>query len=487
MRIAKDVRREFCIQSSILNAELILFIRTRIRLPALEKRDREKESSTVGRESSLQTNRGLHTPTRDNAYHIKAMGKGRAPSLFSFDAFAKTLDDRKIKTSTGGIITILCVITTFILLYNEYEDYNRIVLRPELVVDRDRDQKLDINLDISFPAMPCDLLSLDIMDLTGDVQFDLLKSGFTKIRLDSNGGEIEELKLDANENIDDSQDNLGATADGYCGPCYGSLNQNDNDNKPANEKVCCNTCNAVRVAYSKAGWKFYDGKDIEQCEREGFVTRINDRLNEGCRVKGTAQLNRIGGNIHFAPGASLSVGGRHVHDMSLFDKYQDKFSFKHVINHFSFGEDSHELENIFENDKHDHRTSHPLDNIVADVGNKYEMFTYYLKVVNTRFEYINGVKVDTNEFSATQHHRPLQGGRDEHNPNTLHARGGIPGLFFYFDISPLKILNKEHYNKSLSAFILSLCSAVAGILTVGALLDRTIWSTHRYIKDKKSL
>lgn len=410
------------------------------------------------------------------------MGKG--PTLFNFDAFARTIDERKIKTSTGGIITIICAITTFILLFNEYQDYNRIVLRPELVVDRDRNKHLDINLDITFPEMPCDLVSLDVMDGTGDIEFDLLKNGFTKIRLDETGNEIEVLQFYANENIEDTH--IGANEDGYCGPCYGSLNQNDNENRPDHEKVCCNSCNSVRDAYARAGWKFYDGKDIRQCEQEGYVERVNSRLNEGCRIKGSAEINRIGGNIHFAPGASLTIGGRHIHDMSLFDRHPDKFSFKHRINHFSFGEDIHELENIFKNDKHDHRTSHPLDGNSVSANNKYELYTYYLKVVNTRFEYLNGLKIDTNEFSATQHHRPAQGGRDEVNPNTVHARGGIPGLFFYFDISPLKIINREDYNKSFSAFILSLCSAIAGILTVGSILDKTIWSARSFIKEKKS-
>lgn len=410
------------------------------------------------------------------------MDKG--PSLFSLDAFAKTLDDRKIKTSTGGIITIICCITTFILLNNEYQDYNRVVLRPELVVDRDRNSHLDINLDISFPKLPCDLISLDVMDLTGEVEFDLLKNGFTKTRLDTSGREIEETAFDANKQ--DKEDNTIGASNGYCGPCYGAVNQNDNEGRPDAEKVCCNTCDSVRSAYAKVGWKFYDGKDVEQCEREGYVNRINARLDEGCRIRGTAEINRIGGNLHFAPGASISAGGRHVHDMSLFDKHQDKFSFAHTINHFSFGEDSHELSEIFDSDSHNHRTTHPLDSTSVDAKNKYEMYTYFLKVVNTRFEYIDGRTIETNEFSATQHNRPLKGGRDDDHPNTIHARGGIPGLFFYFDISPLKIINREEYNKSFSAFLLSLCSAIAGILTVGAILDRTIWSARRFIKDKKS-
>lgn len=410
------------------------------------------------------------------------MSKG--PSLFSLDAFSKTLDDRKIKTSTGGIITIICCITTFILLFNEYQDYNKIVIRPELVVDRDRNNDLEINLDVTFPKLPCDMLNLDITDLTGDVEFDLLKNGFTKIRLDPNGKQLEEIPFE--ESLEESgRENLGAV-NGYCGPCYGARNQNGNDKKPDNEKVCCNTCEDVRMAYASVGWKFYDGKDIEQCEREGYVRQINERLDEGCRVRGSAKLNRIGGYLHFAPGNSVSLGGKHVHDMSLYDKHKDKFSLAHTINHFSFGNDVRDLEPVFENDSHDHKKSTPLDGVSTDAGSKYHIYGYFLKVVSTRFEYLDGKKIETNEFSVTQHSRPLRGGRDEDHPNTLHARGGVPGVFFYFDISPLKIINREEYNKSFSAFLLSLCSAIAGILTVGAILDRTIWSARKMMKEKKS-
>lgn len=413
------------------------------------------------------------------------MGKGS--KLFNFDVFSKTLDERKIKTSTGGLITIGCLITTLILLYNEYVQYNTIILRPELVINRDIKDNLKINLDISFPEMPCDLISLDVLDLTGNIEIDLLKNGFTKTRINSQTGEeIEESKFDANQDMDFDKDHTGAN-NGYCGSCYGSIDQNGNESKEDSLKICCNSCESVKSAYAKAGWKFYDGKDIEQCEKEGYVDRVNARLNEGCRIKGITEINRIGGNLHFAPGASITINGRHVHDMSLFDKHQDKFSFHHKINHFSFGDDSHDLQEIFENDSHNHLTTHPLDSLEVNANNKYQMYTYYLKIVGTRFEYLNGQIIETNEFSATEHNRPLRGGRDDDHPNTIHSRGGIPGLFFYFDISPMKIINREEYNKSLSAFILSLCSTIAGILTVGAILDKTIWSARRYIKDQKSV
>lgn len=410
------------------------------------------------------------------------MGKG--PSIFRFDAFAKTLDEAKVKTTSGGILTLICSFTIFILLINEYRDYRTLIMRPELVVDRDHDKTLGLNLDITFPNMPCDLLSMDIMDLTGDVQADILEGNFLRTRLDRDGKEIatdEPFKVNKE---DGAKSELSTEDSQYCGSCYGAIDQSGNEKESDPTKwVCCNSCEAVKLAYSKAAWKFYDGEGIEQCEKEGYVDRINKRLDEGCRVKGTAQLNRIGGNLHFAPGSSITMNDRHVHDLSLFDKHQDKFNFDHVINHFSFGPDDHHLN--LHSASHNYTTTHPLDGSEKAVGDKYRVYSYFLKVVNSRFEYLDGDVLETNEFSATEHDRPLKGGRDDDHPNTIHARGGLPGLYFYFDISPMKIINREANKKTWSAFCLSVCSAIAGVLTVFSLLDRTIWTAHRYLKEKK--
>lgn len=406
------------------------------------------------------------------------------PSLFRFDAFAKTLDDARVKTTSGGILTLICMVTIFILLVNEYRDYRTIITRPELVVDRDHDKKLGLNLDITFPHMPCDLLTLDLMDITGDVQADILEGTFVKTRLDQSGKEIagqENLAVNGNEQF--SKKSSGANADGYCGPCYGALDQSQNDK--SDTKVCCNSCADVKAAYASVAWKFYDGEGIEQCEKEGYVSRIRSRFNEGCRVKGTAQLNRMGGNVHFAPGSSITMNDRHVHDLSLYDKQEGPFNFAHTVNHFSFGPDDHSAE--LHSKSHDYSTTHPLDGTVVDNSEKFHVYSYFLKVVNSRFEYLNGQILETNEFSVTEHDRPLRGGRDDDHPHTIHARGGLPGVFFYFDISPLKIINREAHKKTWSAFVLSVCSAIAGVLTVFTLLDRTIWTARKMLKEKKRI
>ncbi|ODV59250.1 retrograde cargo receptor ERV46 [Ascoidea rubescens DSM 1968] len=435
--------------------------------------------------------------------------------LVNFDAFAKTVEDARIRTTSGGIVTLVCFILVVCLIINDWNEFRTIVIRPELVVDRDRAKRLDINVDITFPNLPCDLLTLDIMDVSGELQLDVAQYGFKKIRLDLNGKNIasEDLQIGSGESYDDSStevkpnqnQNQGSFDDDqlleqfspeylnkynldhdYCGPCFGAKDQSNNEKvENEEEKVCCQTCKQVKEAYAANGWAFFDGSEIEQCEREGYVTRINERLNEGCRIYGKASINRIAGNLHFAPGASHSAPMKHIHDLSLFDKTK-RFSFNHVINHFSFGEDPESsIKASLNRLKTIQVSSHPLDGFKSLKNERYHLYSHYLKVVSTRYEFLNSTVLETNQFSSTFHDRPLKGGKDEDHPHTLHAKGGIPGLFFHFDISPLKIINREQYAKSWGSFLLSVCSAVGGVLAVGAVIDRTVWEADKVLRRKK--
>jgi len=59
-------------------------------------------------------------------------------------------------------------------------------------------EKMEIHMNISFPHMPCELLTLDVMDVSGDVQTGVMH-GVNKVRLApiSEGGfEIDTRSLD---------------------------------------------------------------------------------------------------------------------------------------------------------------------------------------------------------------------------------------------------------------------------------------------------
>ena len=162
----------------------------------------------------------------------------RRSKFLLLDVFSKTEEDVRVRTSTGGIITIGCILTTLLLLYREWTQLTEIVTRPQLYVDRDSDAKLSLNFDIMFPDVSCDILTLDIVDESGELQLDILDSGFIKTRCDQNGKELitEDYKMGTDFKPDTSKLNHGSE---YCGSCYGALVQNANDAVSPEHRVCC--------------------------------------------------------------------------------------------------------------------------------------------------------------------------------------------------------------------------------------------------------
>jgi len=62
-----------------------------------------------------------------------------AKSRFTrLDAFTKTVEDARVRTTSGGIVTITSLILILYLVWGEWADYRRIVVHPELVVDKGR-------------------------------------------------------------------------------------------------------------------------------------------------------------------------------------------------------------------------------------------------------------------------------------------------------------------------------------------------------------
>lgn len=66
-----------------------------------------------------------------------------AKSRFTrLDAFAKTVEDARIRTNSGGIITIVSLLVVMWLVWGEWMDYRRVVVQPELIVDKSRGKLL---------------------------------------------------------------------------------------------------------------------------------------------------------------------------------------------------------------------------------------------------------------------------------------------------------------------------------------------------------
>ena len=70
----------------------------------------------------------------------------------------------------------------------------------ELIIDTShRDDFVNINIDITFPRMPCDILSLDEQDVLGTHKTDMMEN-LQKHRLNENGKRVStESQMDKNQ------------------------------------------------------------------------------------------------------------------------------------------------------------------------------------------------------------------------------------------------------------------------------------------------
>ncbi|KAL0074430.1 endoplasmic reticulum vesicle transporter-domain-containing protein [Phycomyces blakesleeanus] len=252
-----------------------------------------------------------------------------------FDAYAKTLDDFRVKTLTGASVTVISAIIIIFLVLSELIAYRTPTWVPELIVDKGRKEKMTINFNITFPKMPCHMLSLDIMDDSGE-HITGYSHDVYKVRLDLMGVQIKsekEQKLGDNTKAAEK----ALLAPDSCGSCYGAVS--------SREDKCCNTCEDVREAYVNMGWGLGDTDKIEQCLREGWRERIETQSNEGCNVHGHLSVNKVRGNFHIAPGQAFQQSSMHVHDLNNFiagapDGHS--FDLSHNIHRLKFGPDTND-------------------------------------------------------------------------------------------------------------------------------------------------
>ncbi|KAI9142954.1 endoplasmic reticulum vesicle transporter-domain-containing protein [Paraphysoderma sedebokerense] len=365
--------------------------------------------------------------------------------LKRFDAYAKTLDDFRIRTSSGGLVTIASAILIAVLITSEFVDWRTPEMKPQLLVDTSRKDQMSIYFNVTFPSVPCFLLSLDVMDVSGEHQNDIAHDIY-KVRIDKSGKPV----VIAPEKV------LNGTSSKACGDCFGGVPP---------PSGCCNTCEDVRVAYQKKGWSLNKPEEIEQCVREGWVTLMKEQAEEGCNVHGHLEVNKVAGNFHFAPGRSFQQAHMHIHDMNYYANRQ--FDFSHTIHYLSFGKMVQGMVN-------------PLDDFVLDLPkDKSHSVQNFIKVVGTEFYFLNGTSLQTNQYSVTEYRKDVTGGGG-------FGHLALPGVFFNFDISPMLVIYRE-YRKSFVHFITDVCAIVGGIFTVAGLIDSGIYQSSKVLKQKMEL
>jgi endoplasmic reticulum-Golgi intermediate compartment protein 3 len=436
--------------------------------------------------------------------------------LKNFDAFPKQREEAAEffhRSVSGGVITLVAAFLMTILFFSELGIYVKVRTVNELLVDTSRGETLQIHVrfpcsififnlsslkksppltfflivcrhfhtlilqfDVTFPKIPCSWISVDAMDISGDTHLDV-EHEIYKQRMDSGGkillehdpvqhqvGPSEKISQKADGSTDGSG-TANNNGNPQCGSCYGA----EDEHTP-----CCNTCSELRNAYKAKGWAL-NTENVEQCKGQGLKEEIESQRGEGCRVYGDMAINKVAGNIHFAPGRSFQQGSMHIHDLAPFAG-EAPFDFSHNIKKMAFGKEYPGLTN-------------PLDGVIVyqpannlastgapagiPTGGTYQ---YFLKVVPTSYTTLRNSTISSNQYSVTEHFRePIPGAAQQ-----------LPGVFFFYDLSPIKVKYFEE-RRSLTAFLTSACAIVGGVFTVAGILDATIWAGQRAVRKKNEL
>ena len=376
--------------------------------------------------------------------------------LRNLDAYPKVNEDFHSRTLSGGVITIASSVVITLLFLSEFRLYLHTVTDTKLVVDTSRGGKIPINFDVTFPNIPCTLLSLDAMDISGEQHMDIKHDIFKK-RIDSHGNVL----------VDSKQDGIGApkierplqrhggrleSNEKYCGSCFGAETADDE---------CCNSCEEVREAYRKRGWGLTNNDLIDQCKREGFVERVREEQGEGCNIHGSLEVNKVAGNFHFAPGKSFHQS--HFNLIDLLSLQTESYNISHKINKLSFGDSIPGVVN-------------PLDGIHWEQEKPNGVYQYFIKVVPTEYTGVRGHTIQSNQFSVTEHYKSSE---------EDHFRS-LPGVFFFYDLSPIKVTYTEEHPSFLH-FMTHICAIVGGVFTVAGIVDAFVYHGQKALKKKVEL
>lgn len=377
--------------------------------------------------------------------------------LRKFDAFPKALDDFRVRTRSGAIVSIFALLLMAVLFISEVNYYLQVETIDYLYVNSTRTQNLHVSFDFSFPEVACSLLSIDAVDDMGMKQ-ESVESEVYKHRLDIHGNQAGEKLMHAFGDTIRTEEELKQLArfpdepeeDIKCGNCYGA----------AKIGTCCNTCQDVRVAYAQMGWLFKP-QEIVQCRREAVLETIKDEnaLDGGCQLYGQLKLKKSSGHFHIAPHSKIHHDNKGAEEFTLMDLLSftfAQFNVTHTINSLSFGENFPGFES-------------PLDGQKRSIQDTHGMYQYYIKVVPTKYKKAGKSEIESNQYAVTEHMRHLAPGSGR----------GLPGVYFYYEMSPVHAVYEETKGK-FTSFLTSLCAILGGLYTVMGILDGVVTTATSY-------
>lgn len=353
-------------------------------------------------------------------------------SLKNFDAFPHAEDHLTLKTPSGALVSLVGLVIMGTLFIHELMFYLTTVTTHQMAVDHTQGETLPIHINITFPALPCQILSVDAIDVSGKHEVDL-DTNIWKLRLHKDG-----YVLDS-EYISDLVEH-GHKA-GHASDLH-HKDGNEHDKDAADH-------------HSHAHSHFYTfNKDPEKTIKE---VKQAMHSHEGCRVFGVLDVERVAGNFHVSiHGLSIVVA------QQIFENVK-QVNVSHMIHNLSFGPEYPGIHN-------------PLDGTDRILHDESGTFKYFLKIVPTEYIYLGGGTMKTNQFSTTEYFTALK--------NYDHS---WPAVYFVYDLSPISVTIKEE-RRSFAHFITRLCAVLGGTFALTGLLDGWMYQLVEMVtKSSKGL
>lgn len=268
-------------------------------------------------------------------------------SVKRFDLYRKVPRDLTEPTLSGAAVSCCTVSLALYLFITEFAVFTQRRWESEMLIDESTsEEKLQININITFPALPCEFLSLDAQDVMGSHEVDVHGNLF-KDRLTSNGDVISREEMKSGQ--------------------FGS--------------------SSTHTRHFNFN---YDNQEVDRIRR-----MIHS--GEGCRTSGYVRVNKVPGNVH------LSTYSHSYLFNSLYEETRN-INISHRIDHLSFGHDT-DITYVKEHFKGTGIVC-PLDGMVrvpehrqggtVDVA----IFEYFTKVVPTTYIPLSGNPFHVYQFTA---------------------------------------------------------------------------------------
>ena len=178
----------------------------------------------------------------------------------SFDFYKDLPDSLSEPTLTGASVSLFLMTIIVLLISQSTYNFLQFQKESEIMIDvNSGEEKLHINLDITLPKCPCDILSLDIVDVTGVHVVDI-EGKLHKHRLDKNGNEIEVMK-----HIDETGHTEVDAKQNLLDPDYHASDEGVH----SNQEIADSTVKALKA-------------------------------EEGCKMSGFVFINKVPGNFHIS-------------------------------------------------------------------------------------------------------------------------------------------------------------------------------------------